>query len=224
MRILIVEDEVVLAETLKKSLERAGFVVDYLTDGAVAERRISLYSKEYDLVILDWMLPGKDGLTICKELREAKINIPIIMLTARQEMSDKILALNGGADDYLSKPFSFEELEARIHALLRRPAAVLNNTLEIRGLKLDILKHAVMVNNKEVKLTVKEFGLLEHLVRNADIVVSRDQILDHLWGFDFDSFTNVVDVHMKNLRTKLERAGYFAVETVRGVGYRVKTV
>ena len=223
MRILIVEDEKVLAETLKKGLEKAGYVVDYLTDGEVAERRIALYHKEYDLVILDWMLPSKDGLQICKDIRGLKIKIPILMLTAKVETGDKISALNCGADDYLTKPFSFEELEARIRALLRRPVQTVNTVLEVKGMKLDALRRAVSVDDREVKLTAKEFSLLEYLMRNAGMVVSRDQILDHLWGFDFDSFTNVVDVHMKNLRTKLEGRGYSAIETVRGVGYRIKS-
>ena len=224
MRILVVEDEKVLADTLKKGLEAEGFTIDCLADGEVAKRRIVLYNKEYDLVILDWMLPSKDGLRVCQEIRELKIKIPILMLTAKSNVEDKILALNGGADDYLSKPFSFNELEARIKALLRRPAQFIQPILEAKNIKLDSLKHQVFVGNKEIKLTAKEFALLEYLMRNTDIVVSRDQILDHLWGFDFDSFTNIVEVHMKNLRTKLEGGGSRAIETIRGAGYLIKNV
>lgn len=223
MRILIVEDEKVLAETLKAGLERAGYTVDYVMDGELAERRITLYSKEYDLVILDWMLPSRDGLQICENIRKLKIKVPVLMLSARFDIKDKITALNAGADDYLAKPFSFDELEARIRALLRRPVPMVENILEVNGMKLDTLKHSVSVGKKDVRLTAKEFALLEYLMRNAGIVVSRDQILDHLWGFDFDSFTNVVDVHMKNLRTKLENKGYSIIETIRGVGYRIKS-
>ena len=222
MRILVVEDEKVLAETLKKGLEREGFAVDYLTDGEIAKRRISLYNKEYDLVVLDWMLPSKDGLQVCREIRELKIKIPILMLTARSGVDDKISALNEGADDYLSKPFSFEELEARIRALLRRPTQFIYSALEVGNIKLDASKHQVFVGDKEIKLTAKEFSLLEYLMRNNGIVVSRDQILDHLWGFDFDSFTNIVEVHMKNLRTKLENGGSNSIETIRGAGYLIK--
>ena len=146
------------------------------------------------------------------------------MLTARFDTNDKVAALNAGADDYMSKPFSFEELTARIKALLRRPIQVVDTILEAQGVKLDTLKHAVYMGEKEVKLTAKEFSLLEHLMLNAGMVVTRDQILEHLWGFDFDSFTNVVDVHMKNLRTNLENRGYSIIETVRGVGYRIRNV
>ena len=224
MRILIVEDEKVLAETLKRGLEKSGYTVDYLTDGETAERRIVLYNKEYDLVILDWMLPTKTGLQICEHVRQLKITIPILMLTAKSDMTDKILALDNGADDYIIKPFSFDELEARIRALLRRPVQSVDVVLEAKGVKLDTLRHLVSVGDKEIKLTAKEFSLLEYLMRNANMVISRDQILDHLWGFDFDSFSNVVDVHMKNLRTKLEKNGYSVIDTIRGVGYKIESV
>ena len=223
MRILIVEDEKILAETLKRSLEKSGYAADYVTDGITAEKRIILYSKEYDLVILDWMLPSKDGLQICKNIRELKIKIPILMLTARFDMKDKIFALDNGADDYLVKPFSFEELEARIRAILRRPTSSLDKVLEAQRMKLDTLKHTVFKDNKEIALTAKEFALLEYLMRNSDMVIPRDQITDHLWGFDFDSFSNVIDVHMKNLRTKIEDKNCSVIETIRGVGYRIKS-
>ena len=222
MRILIVEDEKVLAETLKKSLEKLGYTVDYLMDGEIAERRIILYNKEYDLVILDWMLPSKDGLQICKDIRQLKIKIPILMLTARFDVKDRVSALDNGADDYLVKPFSFEELESRIRALLRRPTQSVEPILEAKGIKLDTLRRRVSIDDREIALTTKEFSLLEYLMRNVDIVVPRDQLLDHLWGFDFDSFSNVIDVHMKNLRTKIENNSSI-IETIRGVGYRIRS-
>lgn len=223
MRILIVDDEKTLAETLKTGLEKTGYAVDYLTDGLVAEKRIILNHKDYDLVILDWMLPSKDGLQICKDIRELKIKIPILILTARFDMKDKVNALNSGADDYLVKPFSFEELEARIRALLRRPTQAIDEVLETGRLKVHLLNHKVFLGNKNIRLTVKEFAILEYLMRNMDTVVSREQILDHLWGFEFDSFSNVVDSHMKNLRNKLKTSKNSVIETVRGVGYRIKS-
>lgn len=223
MRILIVEDEIVLAKMLKSNLERGGYTADFLTDGDVAERRILLNNQEYDLIILDWMLPTKDGLQICKNIRQAKINIPILMLTARYDMKDKVSALNAGADDYLVKPFSFEELEARIRALLRRPAETIGEILKIGNLKMDLNKRKVTLGDKTIHLTNKEFSMLEYLLRNPDKVIKRDQILDHLWGFDFDSFSNVIDVHMKNLRTKLNAKGSPVIETIRGVGYRIRS-
>lgn len=224
MRILIVEDEVVLAKMLKNSLEKAGYTADFLTDGEIAERRILLNSKEYDLIILDWMLPTKDGLEVCKDIRYAKINMPILMLTARFDMKDKVAALNAGADDYLVKPFSFDELEARIRALMRRPIQTIGEILKVRNLEIDLNKRKVTLNNKIIRLTNKEFSMLEYLMRNLDKVVQRDQILDHLWGFDFDSFSNVIDVHMKNLRSKLKVKGRPIIETVRGIGYRIKSI
>lgn len=223
MRILIIEDEKSLAESLKYALESFGYAVDYLMDGEAGERRILLSHKEYDLIILDWMLPNKDGLQICKEVRKEKITVPILMLTARFDMKDKVTALDSGADDYLVKPFSLEELEARVRALLRRPTVALDTVLEVNGLKLDIAKHRVTVNEKIVRLTAKEFSLLEYLMRNVDKVVPREQILDHLWGFDFNSFSNVTDVHMKNLRRKIKLRKPAGIETVRGVGYRIKS-
>lgn len=221
MRILLVEDEVALAKSLKKALEKDGFAVDFVTDGETAERRIRLYQKEYDAIVLDWMLPKKDGIEVCKSIREAGIKNPILVLTARGDTDDKINALNAGADDYLVKPFSLEELKARIRALMRRPEQVLFPKLEAHGLVLDPITRKVKWHDKEVDLTVKEFSLLEYLLRHPNQVVSRNQILDHIWDFEFDSFSNVVDVHMKNLRKKIN-GHEDIIETVRGIGYRIK--
>lgn len=221
MRILIIEDEK-LAHTLKSGLEKSGYAVDCIFDGEVAKRHV-LYSKDmYDLIILDWVLPSRDGLQICKDIRGSKIHTPILMLTAHFEMKDKVFALDNGVDDYLVKPFSFEELEARIRAILRRPIHVNLEVLEIKNLKIDFLKHRVLLNNKIIRLTTKEFTLLEYLLRNSDKVVSRSEILDHLWNCNFDSFSNVVDVHMKNLRRKIQNKKYPLIETVRGIGYKIK--
>ncbi len=223
MRILIVEDEEKLALSLKKGLEKEGFAVDYIMDGEAGERRIVISHKDYDLIILDLMLPGKDGFQICKAVREQQINIPILVLTARDATDDKVAALDAGADDYLVKPFSFEELMARVRALLRRPEQALPNELVVRDLKLDTTTRKVTRKGKEINLTLKEFNLLEYLMRNADQVLTREQILDHLWDFAFDSFSNVVDVHIKNLRKKIDGTHHEKLlETIRGVGYRIK--
>lgn len=223
MRILIVEDEERLAKSLKMGLEKEGYAADYVTDGEAAERRISLCHKDYDLVILDWMLPKKDGVEVCKAARAQGIKTPILMLTARFDTTDKVSALDMGADDYLVKPFSLEELIARIRALLRRPPQSLPTILRVQDIELDTSTRRVTVNTKEVKLTVKEFALLEYMMRNPNQVINRNQILDHLWGFDFDSFSNVVDVHMKNLRKKLNNRKNKVLETIRGIGYKMKT-
>jgi two-component system copper resistance phosphate regulon response regulator CusR len=222
MKILIIEDETVLAQTIKSGLEKTGYAVDFVVDGGVGERRLILNHKEYDLVIMDWMLPTKDGMQICKNIRDLKIQIPILMLTARFDIKDRVAALNGGADDYMLKPFSFDELEARIGALLRRPVQSVDQVLEIGRLKVDLTRHKVMADDKIIRLTTKEFAMLEYLMRNQDRVVSREQILDHLWGFDFDSFSNVIDSHIKNLRNKLKDKRYCTIETVRGLGYKIR--
>jgi DNA-binding response OmpR family regulator len=221
MRILLVEDEIPLAKSLKKALEKEGFAVDFVSDGELAERRIRLYQKEYDAIVLDLMLPKRDGLEICRNIREAGIKNPVLVLTARGDTDDKVNALNAGADDYLVKPFSLEELVARIRAIMRRPEQVLFPKLEAQGLVLDPVTRRVKWHDREVDLTVKEFALLEYLLRHPNQVISRNQILDHIWDFEFDSFSNVVDVHMKNLRKKIN-GHEDIIETVRGIGYRIK--
>jgi two-component system OmpR family response regulator len=176
MRILIVEDEVKLAEALKKGLETKGFTVDWLADGDKARTRILLYKDEYDLVLLDLMLPDVGGDVICRDAREAGVMTPIIMLTARDEMEYKIELLNSGADDYITKPFSFDELVARIQAVLRRPADALPGTLVIRDIELDPVKHTVTKASAEVPLTLKEFSLLELFMRHPNEALTREAI------------------------------------------------
>ncbi|MDO8510094.1 MAG: response regulator transcription factor [bacterium] len=224
MRILIVEDDEALAKALKKGLKKEGYAVDYLSDSDTAERRISLCRDDYDVFIFDIMLPKGDGFSLCRFTREKKIQTPILMLTGKDQIVDKVAAFSSGADDYLVKPFSFEELTARIKALLRRPKQVVAVELSVRGLGLNSVTREVTYNGKLIKdLTVKEFALLEHLMRHANQVLSRNQILDHLWGFDFDSFSNVLDVHIKNLRKKINDNDHKKLlETVRGVGYRIR--
>ncbi|KKT28626.1 MAG: Two component transcriptional regulator, winged helix family [Candidatus Yanofskybacteria bacterium GW2011_GWA1_44_21] len=223
MRILIVEDEEKLAETLKRGLEKEGYAVDYLMDGEAGQRRIETNYKDYDLIILDLMLPKRNGFEVCKNVRQADIVTPILILTARDAVEDKVYALDEGADDYLVKPFSFQELLARIRALLRRPEQVLPVELNIKDLNLNSSTRRVTRLNREIPLTLKEFGLLEYLMRHPNQVLTREQILDHLWDFAFDSFSNVVDVHIKNLRKKVDgEYNEKLLETIRGVGYRIK--
>ncbi|MGC8717062.1 MAG: two-component system response regulator RppA [bacterium] len=222
MRILVVEDEEKLALAIKKGLERENYTVDCVFDGEDAQYRIETGYEDYDLVILDLMLPKKDGIAICKEIREANITIPILMLTARDKTEDKILGLDSGADDYLVKPFSFEELLARIRALLRRPRSLIPEVLKVKDLTLDATSRKVFRGEKEIPLTSKEFAILEYLMRNMNQIITREQILSHVWEYDFDSFSNVVDVHIKNLRKKIGIDGDRILETVRGMGYRIK--
>jgi DNA-binding response OmpR family regulator len=223
MRILIVEDEAGLAEALKKGLELKGYAVDWLGSGEEARTRILLYRNEYDLIILDLMLPGTDGATICRDARAQGVTTPIIVLTARDEAEQKIDLLNLGADDYMVKPFAFDELVARITAVLRRPESALPALLTVRDLTLDPSRHVVTKSGKDVPLTLKEFALLEFFMRKPGVALSREDILDHVWNFDFSGFSNVLDVHMKNLRKKLDDYGNDSplFETVRGVGYRL---
>lgn len=224
MRILIVEDEETLANALQKSLEKSGYASDYVTDGDKAMQRISLYRNEYDLIVLDLMMPGMTGFEVCKEVRAQGITTPILVLTGKDMVKDKVKLLRAGADDYMVKPFTIEELTARVDALLRRPHESLPVTLEVDNIKLDTSTHRAFLGKQELRLTTKEYSLLEYFMRHPGQVLDREKILDHLWGFGFDSFSNVVDVHIKNLRRKLDgRRKRPIIETVRGVGYRLRT-
>jgi DNA-binding response OmpR family regulator len=222
MRILIVEDQEKLAKSLKKGLEQEGYAADYVLDGESGQRRIEVKQHDYDAVILDLMLPKKDGIEVCKNWRKQNIMIPVLMLTAKDAMSDKVVGLDGGADDYMVKPFGHQELLARLRALLRRPRQTLPTKLIVGDLALDTSNKQAVCKNIKLPLTIKEFSLLEYFMRNPNQVLSREQILEHIWNYDFDSFANVVDVHVKNLRKKLSKAHYeHVLETVRGVGYRL---
>jgi DNA-binding response OmpR family regulator len=223
MRILIIDDEEKLAKSLKRGLERSGYAVDYLLDGESGERRIELYKGDYDLVILDLMLPGKNGFEVCAEMRKNGITTPVLILTARDATDDKVKALDSGGDDYLVKPFSFEELLARVRALLRRPQAALPDELKVGQLILKPAQREVYRDGKKVELTLKEFELLYFLMRNPNKVLNREDIYVHLWDFAANSLSNIIDVHIKNLRKKLgDDRNEKILETVRGVGYRLK--
>ncbi|MBV9159220.1 MAG: response regulator transcription factor [Candidatus Kaiserbacteria bacterium] len=222
MKILLVEDEQKLAAALSRGLNLEGYTVDVIPDGKKALTRISLHRSDYDLIILDLMLPGMDGYEICKQVREMNITIPILILTARNETDTKVQLLTSGADDYLVKPFSFAELVARIRALLRRPSEKLPETLKVGDLELNPTERRVLREGKEIPLTLKEFGLLEYFMRHPNQVVNREDLLNHLWDLNYVGFSNVVDVHVKNLRRKLDEGNSKSVlETVRGIGYRL---
>jgi DNA-binding response OmpR family regulator len=223
MRLLIVEDNEKLAGSLKRGLEQEGYAVDAALDGEAGWKKLLAGLEDYDLVILDLTLPKIDGLDLCRDIRKEGITLPVIMLTARDTVEDKIIGLDSGADDYLIKPFSLEELLARIRSCLRRPREVLPKELHVRGLVLDAAAARVFRDGTEIRLTLKELRLLEYFMRHPNQVLLREQIIGHLWDFDFDSVSNVLDAHMKNLRKKID--GDYEeklFETVRGMGYRLK--
>jgi two-component system OmpR family response regulator len=221
MKILLVEDEQKLAQALVKGLAHEGYAVDTVADGKKALTRIQLHRTDYDVVILDLMLPSMDGYEICKEIRASNITVPILILTARAETDTKVQLLLAGADDYLVKPFSFSELSARLGALMRRPTEKLPEVLKIGDIELNPGERKVARAGKDIPLTLKEFGLLEYFMRHPNQVVNREDLLSHLWDFNYVGFSNVVDVHVKNLRRKLEGEGTGILETVRGIGYRL---
>src|SRR3989344_2313567 len=203
MKILLIEDEEKLAQALKRGLEFGGYTVDIVPDGKKGLTRASLHRDDYDVVILDLMLPSMDGHEICRQMRAADVTLPILILTARAETDTKVALLLSGADDYLVKPFSFAELSARLQALLRRPQTSLPDVLRVDDIDLNPATREVTRNDESVTLTLKEFGLLEYFMRNPDTVVNREDLLSHLWDFNYVGFSNVVDVHIKNLRRKL---------------------
>ncbi len=224
MRILIIEDQEKLALSIKKGLEHHGYAVDALYDGGQGLRRIEHSHEDYDLVILDLMLPTTDGITICKTIRDKVIKIPVIMLTAKDTLANKVDGLNVGADDYLVKPFEFAELVARVHALLRRPVETFVPEITLRGISLNTVTRKVTKNQTDIELTTKEFAILEQFLRHPNEVLSRDKIMSHVWDFAFEGFSNVVDAHIKNLRKKLHSNNKSnneeIFETIHGVGYR----
>ena len=219
MKILLVEDEKKLNQGLVLGLQKRGYAVDFAFDGEEGQK-LALWN-DYDLIILDIMLPKLDGLEVCRNLREKGKKTPILFLTAKDTTEDRVNGLNQGADDYLVKPFSFEELTARIRVLLRRPSLSANDLLELDGLCLDTRSQIITVDNKVLDLTLREYGLLEYLLRNKGAVKTRDDILEHVWDRFFDSFSNVVDVHLKNLRKKLPKVYAKRIQTVWGKGYRL---
>ena len=222
MKVLLVEDEARLAQALKSGLEVSGYAVDVIADGKKALTRISLHRDDYDVMILDLMIPSMDGHEVCKQMRALNITTPVLILTARAETETKVNLLLSGADDYLVKPFSFAELKARLQALLRRPTEALPVFLTIGQLSINMSTRAAKFAETVLELTLKEFGMLEFFMRHPGMVVNREDLLNHLWDFNYVGFSNVVDVHIKNLRRKLDAAGGEGVlETIRGIGYRL---
>jgi DNA-binding response OmpR family regulator len=221
MKLLLVEDEKKVASFIKKGLEEEFHNVDIAHNGN--EGSAMALQKEYDLIILDIMLPYKDGITVTKELRAQKISTPILLLTAKDKVQDKVEGLDAGADDYLTKPFDFEELIARVRALLRRTENEKTLILKIKNLSLDTQSHKLKIGNDIIDLTPKEYAILEFLMRNKNKVVSRTKLTQHVYEYNFDPDTNVIDVYINKLRSKIESdSGKEIIQTVRGVGYIVK--
>ncbi len=221
MRILIVEDEVKIALFIKRGLKEEGYAADIASDGEQGDFFLS--SNDYDLIILDLMLPKMDGLTLCHKLRKEGKQTPIIMLTAKDTVKDKVKGLDCGADDYLAKPFAFEELLARIRVLLRKKDNLVVTQLKVNDLSMDLLTQKVTRGQRSIELTVKEYALLEYLMRNAGNIVTRTMISEHVWDINFDTMTNVIDVYINYLRNKIDSGSESKmIHTVRGKGYLLK--
>ncbi|OIP67668.1 MAG: DNA-binding response regulator [Oscillatoriales cyanobacterium CG2_30_40_61] len=221
MNVLLIEDQPKIANFVQMGLKEQGFVVNYYDNGN--DGYLQAMNNDYDVIVLDIMIPGKDGLAILKSLRKAGRNIPVILLTARNELEDRLEGLNLGADDYISKPFFVEELIARIHAVVRRNIGERQNIIAYGPLKLDRITREVTCNQQIVELTTREFNLLEYLMRAPGRVLTRTQILEHIWGYDFNPNTNVVDVCIQRIRKKIDGiGGNDCIESVRGVGYRFR--
>ena len=216
MRILLVEDEKKLSDVIKKGLIEEGYAVDQAFNGE--EGLYLAESESYDVIILDIMLPKMDSMTVCKELRKKGIVIPVLMLTAKARVEDKVIGLNVGADDYLTKPFEFIELKSRIHALIRRSSQKPVSTISIGDIEIDTVKRIVKKDGKEIIFTPKEFAILEFLARHKDEVITRTQIMEHIWDYNFEGLSNVVDVFIASLRKKLKTK---IIKTVHGVGYKL---
>ena len=220
MRILVVEDEKKIAGFIKRGLKEEGYAVDVAGDGEEGYELAAV--NDYDLIILDIMLPRCDGITLCKKLRAEKFEAPIIMLTAKTSVHDKVTGLDAGANDYLTKPFAFEELLARMRVLLRRSVQPATQ-LQVADLVLDLLSHKVTRADREIVLSSREFALLEYLMRNAGSVVTRTMISEHVWDIDFDTSTNVIDVYINYLRNKIDvDFDKKLIQTIRGRGYTLK--
>lgn len=221
MKILVVEDERKIASFIKTGLLEQGYAVDVLHDGDKVIPQAQAIA--YDAIILDIMLPGRDGLSILQQLRAEHSKVPVIILTARSELEDRLEGLNLGADDYLTKPFYMEELIARLAAITRRATDTPSSEMEYGNLRIDFISHEIHKNEELIELTSREFNLLTYLLRSPGRVYTRTQILEHVWGYNFDPNTNLIDVNIQRLRKKLGTSGKESfIETVRGVGYRVR--
>jgi DNA-binding response OmpR family regulator len=221
MRLLVVEDEAKLADVLRRGLEEQGYAVDVAGDG---EDGLALAEVEpYDLIVLDVLLPRLDGFAVCERLRAAKRNVPILMLTARDALDDRVHGLDSGADDYLTKPFAFRELLARVRALLRRSGETKSPLLRVGDIEINTISHEVRRGNQTVELTSKEYAVLEYFMRHPNRVVTRTQIAEHVWNYDFVAMSNVVDVYVGYLRHKLvDDREPRLFHTIRGSGYQLR--
>ncbi len=219
MKVLIIEDDQRTASFILKGLKQEGFVVDHASDGEEG-LRLAL-TQDYDVAIVDIMLPRLDGLTVIDKLRKHGISIPILILSAKSSVDDRVKGLQIGGDDYLVKPFAFSELVARLHALIRRATSVIEpTTLTVGDLKMDLIKRKVFRAGQEIELKPKEFVLLEYLMRNAGRIISKTMIIEHVWGYNFDPQTNIVEACICRLRDKIDRPfGRKLIHTIRGVGY-----
>ncbi|HKX05600.1 MAG TPA: response regulator transcription factor [Methylomirabilota bacterium] len=220
MRVLLIEDDRKAAKLVAKGLQEEGFVVDVAASGEDGEEQATL--NEYDVIVLDWLLPTKDGIAVCRALRAREVSTPILMLTARDSVADRVDGLSSGADDYLTKPFGFAELVARIRALLRRSRLVRAEVLRVADLALEPATRRVTRGGTSITLTSKEYAILEVLMRSAGEIVSRTRLVEHVWDEASEVIDNVVDVHVSHLRKKIERGeGGSLIHTVRGFGYRL---
>lgn len=220
MKVLVVEDDKKIIRFIKKGLEEQGFTVETSTDGD--DGLFQALENVYDVLVLDIMLPGKDGLSILRSLRDKGNTVPVLLLTARGELSERLEGLNLGADDYMTKPFFVEELVARLHALVRRASGISLSVMQEGSITVNMISREVKVVDEMIELTGREFNLLEYLMRTPGRIFTRTQILEHVWGYDFDPQTNIVDVYIQRLRRKLGEGAGKPIETVRGVGYRFK--
>ena len=222
MHVLVVEDEAQIADFISRGLSEQGYAVDVARDGeeAISWNEVAVF----DAIVLDVMLPGPDGIEVCRTLRSKGLSTPILMLTARDSVEDRVTGLDSGADDYLVKPFAFVELLARLRALMRRESAVQGNVIRVGDLTLDTTTWEVSRNGLVIELTTKESRLIEYLMRHPNQVLTRTMISEHVWNYDFDNATNVIDVHIRNLRRKIDDPfPSKLIQTVRGAGYRVSS-
>ncbi len=222
MRVLVIEDEHKIANAIKKGLQREPYAVDIVHDGIEGYDLAS--SEQYDIIILDIMLPGMDGIEICKKLREQQVHTPILMLTAKSQIENKVVGFNSGADDYLTKPFAFAELLVRIKALTRRPQNSLGTILSVGDLTIDTNNYEIKRAGQRIRLSNKEYSLLEYLVRHKNKVITKDQIINHVWNYDADVLPNSVEVYIKHLRTKIDDPfpNSPLIHTVKGFsGYKI---
>jgi len=223
MRLLIIEDETRLTDLLKENFQREGFAVDIANDGKSGKYMAEVNEGEYDCIVLDLNIPKIDGISLCRLLRAQRDDTPIIILTAADSIDDKVKGLDYGADDYMTKPFSFLELTSRIHALIRRSKKEKSPIIKCGEIELDPIEHSVKLKNKKLNLTPKEFSVLEYLMRNKDRIVSRSRLIEHVWDYNFDSMSNVVDVIISNIRKKIGDKSNKFIETCHGLGYRLNS-